>query len=233
MGEGDRYELDVVSPEALMSLLEARELGLRQRFEQIVDEMRQMRDSLTRAVLPSADVETVVGDEPGESSAADGDDDAMQEGGLRLLRVQRAIQHVDRATLEVLGVAFAFQDIRQELVNNRVDTPERVRRLQDDIASPLQQIADGAMRLLGENLAMWEASLRKSTDPAARQQQGQDCLRSADDVILAMEQVLAKMLDLESFNELLEIVRSLIRDQQDLEERTREEQRRQVLELLD
>ena len=231
VGEGDRYDLDVVRPEELLSLLEARELGLRQRFEQIVDEMQQMRDSLARAAMP-AETAGTGGDEPGESAESVVIEDEPTGGGLQLLRIQRAIQHVDRATLEVLGVAFAFQDIREELINNRVDTPERVRRLGEDIAQPLQAIADLTMRQLGETLAGFEQSCRGDADLAVRQQRGQASLQQTDEVILAMEQVLAKMLDLESYNELLEIVRSLIRDQEVLEERTREEQRRQALELL-
>ena len=45
---GDRYTLDVVTPEELLAQLEVREIGLRRRFELIIDEMTQLRDSLLR-----------------------------------------------------------------------------------------------------------------------------------------------------------------------------------------
>ena len=46
LGQGDVYELDVVSPSDLLALLEARELGLRRDFERAIDEMKDARDSL-------------------------------------------------------------------------------------------------------------------------------------------------------------------------------------------
>ena len=43
LGQGDVYELDVVSPSDLLALLEARELGLRRDFERAIDEMKDAR----------------------------------------------------------------------------------------------------------------------------------------------------------------------------------------------
>ena len=54
VGSGDRYQLDVVTPETLLAMLEAREIGLRRRFEQIIQEMTQARDFLTRVAIPTA-----------------------------------------------------------------------------------------------------------------------------------------------------------------------------------
>ena len=48
IGSGDRYQLDVVTPEELLAMLERKELGLRRRLEQIIDELSEMRDSLSR-----------------------------------------------------------------------------------------------------------------------------------------------------------------------------------------
>ena len=68
---GDRYQLDVVTPEELLAQLEVREVGLRRRFELIIDEMTQLRDSLLRVKASLS---------PGAASGADpedlrGDDD--------------------------------------------------------------------------------------------------------------------------------------------------------------
>ena len=48
-----------------------------------------------------------------------------------------------------------------------------------------------------------------------------------------MNDVLENMLDLESFNELLDIVRGIITEQQELIGKTQKQHRRQVLELLE
>ena len=47
-----------------------------------------------------------------------------------------------------------------------------------------------------------------------------------------LETVLAKMQDLETYNELLDIVRDLLKDQGKLIERTQQERKRQTLEDL-
>jgi len=51
-------------------------------------------------------------------------------------------------------------------------------------------------------------------------------------VLSELEAVLSKMQDLETYNELLDIVRDLLKDQQKLIERTQQERKRQTLEEL-
>ena len=47
-GAGGKYQLDIVPPEQLLSMLEGRELMLRRRFEVIYQEMLDTRDGLAR-----------------------------------------------------------------------------------------------------------------------------------------------------------------------------------------
>ena len=63
-------ELDVVTPEELLAQLEVREIGLRRRFELIIDEMTQLRDSLLRVKASSAP-----GAPAGDPEDLRGDDD--------------------------------------------------------------------------------------------------------------------------------------------------------------
>jgi hypothetical protein len=73
---------------------------------------------------------------------------------------------------------------------------------------------------------------QKLADPAASDQAVDLALEQADDILLELDKVLQKMLDLESFNELLNIVRSLIEDQDELTEKTKKERTNQARELL-
>ena len=57
-------------------------------------------------------------------------------------------------------------------------------------------------------------------------------IQQANDVLLAMDRVLENMLDLQTFNDLLDIVRSLIKDQEQLMIETRKQQKQQVLDFL-
>ena len=230
VGMGDQYELDVVSPSDLLARLEARELNLRRRFEQIIVEMKEARDSLAR-VSDESDTD----DTSASSDIANRDDltDTIGEPtdsesrreALRLLRVQRAAQYSQRASQEVYGVAASFDDIGEELVNNRVDSKERIDRLENLISQPLKRVAD-------EQFSEWFVMLKELESKMLSDRRGelvQTALTQADQIIVALEEVLAKMIELEDYNELIDLVRSILRDQDELIERTKKERRSQLL----
>jgi hypothetical protein len=239
VGQGDRHELDVVTPSDLLALLEARELGLRRRLERMIVEMQETRDSLARvkdqdeslldrgtepedAAAEQASGEKVTRETPAEAAPSNESDRA---DALRALRVERAVQHSQRAAQEVLGIAASFDEIRDELINNRVDSEDRRQRIETQISTPLKQIARDLFPQWDERLKELEGQLAgpavaDATDAAVQQ---------ADRILAAMEAVLANMLEVEDYNELVDMVRSLIREQQELAERTKREQRKRLL----
>jgi hypothetical protein len=236
---GDRYELDVVTPEQLLAQLEVREVGLRRRFELIIDEMTQMRDSLLRVKASLSP-----GAASGEPEDLRGDDDAVpitpqqkaeRVASMRLLRVQRGMQQSLKSVEEVRGVAAGFLDIREELINNRVDTEDRKNRLKEQIADPLHRTCTDEFPILDQRLAAIEAVLREAgmaVDAAKAAPLADETIDQANQVLTQLEEVLARMQDLETYNELLEIVRDLLKDQEKLIERTQQERKRQTLEEL-
>ncbi|MEX2174440.1 MAG: hypothetical protein WD872_08760 [Pirellulaceae bacterium] len=240
VGSGDRYELDVVTPEQLLAQLEVREVGLRRRFELILDEMTQLRDSLLRikaSVVPGAassvEPEDLRGDDDGQPKTPE--QIALRAAELRTLRAQRAIQQSQKSMQEVQGVAAGFLDIREELINNRVDTEDRKNRLKEQIADPLNKTCAEEFPRLDQRLAALEALLRAGGAGVAIDEAAVSADESIDqaNVVLAqLEEVLAKMQDLETYNELLEIVRDLLKDQEKLIDRTQQERKRQTLEAL-
>jgi len=237
---GDRYQLDVVTPEELLAQLEVREVGLRRRFELIIDEMTQLRDSLLRVkaslspgAASGAEPEDLRGDDDPEGKALTKEQMEQRAAELRLLRVQRALQQSQKSVAEVLGVAAGFLDIREELINNRVDTEDRKNRLKDQIADPLNAVCANDFPLLDQRLTVLETLLREAgqkLDPAAGGPPADAAIDQANLTLVKLEEVLAKMQDLETYNELLEIVRDLLKDQEKLLERTRQEQKRQLVE---
>lgn len=236
VGSSSQYVLEVVTPDQLLSMLERRELGLRQRFELIRDEVLAMRDSLERVrddAMGSAD--DAAGSEPEDAGSEPGDKSLSPEEkekrsrSLRLLRVQRAEVQSQKSSQETLGVATAFDDIRLELVNNRVDTEDRKRRLQEEIAVPLQIIANDDFPRLLEKLQELEKLVGDETrEPAL----AEDALQQTDQLLANMQLVLDRMLELETYNELIDIVRALISEQEALNEKTKKEQKKRALDLL-
>ncbi len=248
VGVSDHYQLEVVAPDELLSRLEARELGLRKRFEQVVMEVTEMRDSLVRVRVEGPDAETTGGD-LGERDRPLEDDSAGENGpsespaeaalriakrkwALRLLRSQRAVFQSQKSAQETLGIAASFDDIRLELINNRVETQDRKERLQEKIAEPLNQIGETLFPELDSRLeALIQTMDQRIDELAASGEEDADtvakaeaALEQANEVLLAMNEVLENMLDLESFNELLDLVRGIIRDQEKILSETKKQQ---------
>jgi hypothetical protein len=247
VGTGDHYQLEVVTPDKLLSMLEARELGLRRRFEQIQDEMTELRQSLVR-VKNEGPATAEANVEPGDAATSDGDSTDAEKAesavdrtwSLRLLRSQRARLQSEKSAQETLGVAASFGDIRAELINNRVDTEDRKQRLQLQVVEPLQSIGDTMFPELDRRLVALtdrlDARSKEATDPQAEDTEtvtrATTAVEKTDEILAAIDAVLQSMLDIEDYNELLDRVRDLIADQEELLDGTKKAQKQQVLDLL-
>ena len=219
IGSSEVTTLTVVRSDELLAILDGRELGLRRRFEQIRSEMMQSRDSLARL--------------RGSFKESDGSEEesAANLQGLRERWAGWASQKGEQSSEEVEGIALAFEDIREELVNNRVDTEERKLRMEDQIIGPLREISGKLFpkwqESLGELRAMLTSNQREA-EPKSIQVVGE-----ADQILVAMDAILEKMLELEDYTELINIVRQIIEQQESLMEKTKEEQKARVLDFLD
>jgi hypothetical protein len=227
-GVSERFVLEVVTPDQLLASLEARELALRRRFEQIIEELTAMRDSLLRIKPDEKAVATIDPEdaaEPGETKLSP-QELARREAELRVLRVQRALQQGRKSSQEIGGVAQAFDSIREELGNNRVDTEDRKVRLKEQIADPLHAVVAMDFVQLEELLLALEPLANDAAQgPAAVEAS----LTKSNDLLAKLDQVLQKMLRLESFNEVVDALRDLIREEKALAEDTKKLQRRSLL----
>jgi hypothetical protein len=233
IGVSERWLLDVVTPEQLRAMLEARELVLRQRFETIIAEVTETRDLLGRidfrspaGVQPSAKPSATT-----PELAEPGDEAASRESSAQdriLVRVERALQNARKNSQETLGVAEAFDDIALELVNNRIDTEELIGRVRTGIAAPLHHVGEDLFPELDRRLERLRRGLAspsaESLRTASRQQ--------VEAILLALQHVLGRMLELESFNEAVELLRSIIDQQETLNEQTRQRQKQRLRDLL-
>jgi hypothetical protein len=202
-GRSETWTLDVVTPEQLQSLLEAREIVLRRRYEAAIDDLSQAREGLAQALARP---------EPNAAAA---------ESAAPAARFGEA---TSRATGETTEIAAAFREIRDEFDNNALLTPELQSRLVTQIADPLATIA--TRDLPGVSQACRAATARP--DPAL----AATVLRRADEVLARMRAVLDKMLELESFNEVIERLRGVIRTQEEIRAETLERQKKRAREAL-
>jgi hypothetical protein len=236
IGSSSQFTLDVVTPTELLAGLERRELSLRQRYELIIAEVQGMRDSLQLVLESATQLENNTTNLASDAEPEDDDDTQLspedkklREESLRLLRTQRAIVQSQKSNQESLGIAISFDDIRLQLTNNRVDTEDHKNRLLQKISDPLRLICDVEFPALDTELTELEIVIgRKSSqiDQAAL------ALDRADVVLLKMTVVLDNMLELETYNELIDLIRGLIGDQKQINQKTQQERKKQVLDLL-
>ncbi len=166
------------------------------------------------------------GAEPGDEEPPDS---PARRRELRLLRVQEALTNCHKGSPEVLGVAESIDDIYKQFVNNRIDTVELKNRLKGNISEPLHHIFDAMFPELNRRIEQLQAAL-DDTDRApllrdAAQQQAQDTL-------LAMQKVRDHMIELEDFNEAVELLRNIADMQKKLHDQTQKRHDEKIRDLL-
>ncbi|MEO2047472.1 MAG: hypothetical protein ABGX16_12980 [Pirellulales bacterium] len=254
LGSSQQYLLDVVTPSELRALLEKRELGFRQRFEAIYEKLTASRDLLDRIEGGEATTNGETSANPkGESKTTEGplttpvsaseerrtisDDSANTNAAsarrlheVNRLRVMSLLQNATQLAYETLGVADGFETIVAELINNRVDTQELTHRLQQQITMPLKSIGQTQLPALEGQLQKLQAALE---EPAFPKSLLRETRQQTDAVLLAMQAVLDRMLELESYNEIVELLRGIIAEQERLNEETKSQQRTRLRSLLE
>jgi len=222
-GTSDEWSLDVVTPEALMAMLEAREILLRRRFESVVSDLSLARERLlvAAAAPPGGSGGDDRGDDRGDEGADAGDDAGTDAGTDASFEGARLGDAASRAAGETGEIADAFRGIRTELDNNRMLSAELENRLVAQIADPLRAVATSDLPAL---TAAARASVAADRDAL---------LGRVDAVLAKMRAVLDKMMELESFNEVIEILRDVIRSQEEIRSETLRRQRQRAKEVLE
>ncbi len=213
------YRLEVVTPDQLLGLLERRELALRARLEQTIDETRNLRDTLDLLLRRGL----------AEDLSGETEEERTRQIQIRRLRVQQSGLQATKTAEELTGIAESLDDILREMVNNRVDSVDRRERIGSGVRDPLRQIVEDPLNRLKSQIKVLENTI---AEVESAKQSAADAVQTAEDVLLQLTAVLEKMLDLESYNEILDMVRDLIGDQQKLLDDTKEERKRKVLELF-
>jgi hypothetical protein len=230
VGASERWLLDVVTADQLRAMLEARELVLRQRFERIMQEVAESRDLLAKIEF-GAPTGKKTDEKAPKSKGAEPEDKELEESEevspleMRVGRAQQALQGSRKNAQETAGVADSFDDIRKQLINNRIDTEELKKRLEDGIAKPLHKIADEMFPELDQRL---EKLLEVVSDPQRGPKERDRAYQQADDILVAMRQVLDRMIELEDFNQAVEMLRTIIKLQDAIDDLTKQRQKETI-----
>lgn len=243
VGHSEPFLLNIVSDEQLLEMLTGRELNLRRRFETVIKDLSDTRlalasmglleESFEQAAEAAREEESQPPPEP-ETPRDDASPsepvNAEEQATLRKLRVQRALQGSRRQAEETLEIAKAFLAIREEVLNNRIDSERHRSALKESIADPLIRLAEEQYPPFTQRLEALQAHL---ADSELAVEDLTMALREADAILVRMHQILDQMVELETFNEVLATLRVLIDSQQNMTQQTKEQHLEALRRLLE
>lgn len=220
---GQRFSFKIVSGEELQSLLYQRELNLRAQFERIITETKNTREDLIRHRARVDERKRLI---EGGSDEGDADEKLKQIALAVTGCAERSLHQVRKNANETASVALAFEDIREELVNNRLHTPQTLERLDTRIVRPLKAIGEQEYPAIDEAIGLFRLANQRGQDPTATIDTSVQLLSG---MITRMEQVLAEMEKLKDFQKAVEELKKIIAEQQGLLDKTKKEQKKQFL----
>jgi hypothetical protein len=227
---GERYSFKVVSNEELTSLLYQRELNLRSQFERVIVETKDAQQDLIRHRARIAErkrLDEAIADKETVPEAVEDARKKLAEINLAVTAcAERSLHQVRKNANETASVEQSFRDIREELVNNKLHTPQTLERIDDRIVKPLQSLGVSDYPAIDESLGLFRLANERGNDPTATIDQSVELLAG---MITRMEAVLAEMEKLKDFRKLGEELKELIEAQEALLDRTKKEQKKQFL----
>ncbi len=225
VGRGQPLQLAVVTADQLLVLLDRQELELRQRLELIIEELKQV-DEVLEQLGSSFEQPTIAVQE--EPDADKSEELRAQRRRMAVLRAQQSQLQCDKSEQELSGVANRVENLRLQLLNNRIDSYDRQNRLREKVHDPLVNLLANEYQTLNRKLA----ELQTATLSDQGFEQTQASLAALNHVLDALESIKSNMLDIESFNEIVDLVRTLLEDQESLLNETEEQQKARILDLL-
>lgn len=239
IGRSTPIQLNVVTVDQFLVLIDRREAAMRRRLEQIISELGQLRDLLlltnkNNQTTPKNDPNT---DDSSQNNTNDTTEGAAQESEpqrrarILLLRAQQASTQTSKSESELKGVLNEISNLVAELINNRIDSKDRRERLEEKIKIPLADLLESQWQPFSSNIADLEPNVPKAT-PEEFSKRIEQAVAQNNELIASLNAILADMIELQDLNEIIERVRGLLDNQSKLLDNAKEEQKKSVLDLL-
>jgi hypothetical protein len=254
IGIGPHWQLEIVTAETLKTMLETREIALRQRFEVVIGEVERTKNILEGYSLEPTEqqlqqvealtLERKEGEEENEEKRQRElevqkqklrDTILAEQSELGKYHLSRMLRDTQKEVYDLMGIVESFREIRQEMINNRIFSEDERRRINQEILQPIQELIDVNFPGIDQLLGVLNQLLLLSNEPTRPQarDQRQNILDQFDAMLLKMTTIRDKMASMESFNEAVELLRSIIKQQQQLRNETMEERNKRLRDLRD
>lgn len=199
ISHGEIFSFKIVSKDELLAKLNDREINLRLRFEQIESEIKDLRTLLVNQ----------------REAAASPQDNANSLNAF----VERSLHQLRKNHTESRSVEVGFENLREEMVNNRVDTKELLERIDDGVITPLHELNEDAFLEADRKFGVLRLAIQQQGEVLAATE---ETIPAVDAVLDQMARILAEMRDRGTFNDLIQNLQSIIERQEQLLEKTEE-----------
>lgn len=226
---GPVFAFEIVSEDVLLGDLYNKEMNLRLRFEHIREEVDAVRTDLLLhrgRYTDGVKLRTAPPAGRGEQELAE---ELRQIGVAVQACADRSLHLVRKNHAETREVEARFRDIREELVNNRVDTEAALTRLDQGVISPLSDLNRTGYPAVDEALGLFALRLERSQDPTAAIDAS---VAGLDRMIAQMDRILEQMRQRKGFNEVIQELQGILDRQRNLLDATERERQRSVIEDL-
>jgi hypothetical protein len=229
IGLGEVFTFTIVTPEELLAQLYDKELNLRKRFEQIRHEVQAVRDDLALHLDQHQERVRLAT----ESAAPEKRNERQEEIRRLTLAItasaERALHAVGKTSSESRAVEVSFAEIRDEMVNNRVDSPLKLERIDNRILQPLHAINEAGYPELHQRIGLFRLANTNNSDPAAAIEHA---VESADRLLDRMDAVLANMREREGYDEMIKALQDVYDRLQQTRDATEQKQQQQLFDNL-
>ncbi|WP_437187520.1 hypothetical protein SH668x_000917 [Planctomicrobium sp. SH668] len=197
---GELFTFKIVSPDELLFQLADREMTLRLRFEQIRSEIDGIR-SLLETHLGSAS----------ETAQSDNDKSVM------LAYIDRGLHQVRKNHTESRSIEVSFRDLREEMVNNRIDTVELLERIERRVIEPLGLVNEADFLQVDRSLGAARLAVERQRGVQAATS---EILPAIDNLLRQIDSILAEMKDRGTLNDVIQNLQKMIEQQEKLLDET-------------
>ena len=136
----------------------------------------------------------------GDTADPSSQETALRRQALRIVFCNRSEIQITKSSQELIVVANAFDNLRLQLVNNRIDAQDRKQRLEEEVVKPLRAIPPGSITELLATLGELETVLKQidkgiagPAEETSAKNLTQTAMQQTDVVLKGIDDVLAKL----------------------------------------
>jgi hypothetical protein len=229
----EEYVFQIVSDEELLSLLYVKEVNLRARFEKIISELEGVKkDLVDHQVRANGSADRVAnGGAKKGNRAADSDPESLGDLQTAIaVCAVRSLHQVRKNSVETASIEESFRGLLDELVNNGIHTQQMADRIGLQIVQPLHLANEKDFPSADEAIGLFKLAVDSRRDPVP---QIENSVRTVTALIARLKSALAEMQDLVKYHEAIAQLRSIIQEQQQINDTTRQEQKKNRLKELE